>query len=51
MSVNFHAGSEVASYPFDDSPDGRNIASTAPDDAFFKVGLELLCSMREGCTM
>ncbi|XP_002129550.2 carboxypeptidase D-like [Ciona intestinalis] len=37
LSMNFHAGSEVASYPYDDSSShGYNIESSAPDDAFFK---------------
>jgi len=38
LSANFHAGSEVASYPFDDSPSHRSgKISKAPDDAFFQV--------------
>lgn len=37
LSGNFHAGSEVASYPFDDSADHRGRSNSAsPDDAFFK---------------
>ena len=38
LSINFHAGSEVASYPYDDSAKhGFKINSQAPDDEFFKV--------------
>lgn len=38
LSGNFHAGSEVASYPFDDSASHRGgVESLAPDDAFFKA--------------
>ena len=37
LSLNFHAGSEVASYPYDDSSTGESKSSLAPDDAFFKV--------------
>ncbi|CAK8685595.1 unnamed protein product [Clavelina lepadiformis] len=38
LSINFHAGSEVASYPYDDSAKhGFKINSQAPDDEFFKL--------------
>jgi len=42
MSANFHAGSEVASYPFDSIPKskskyGHGVISRAPDDDFFKL--------------
>nr|XP_039254001.1 carboxypeptidase D-like [Styela clava] len=37
LSANFHAGSEVASYPFDDSADhSYGHESQAPDDIFFR---------------
>lgn len=38
LSANFHAGSEVASYPYDSSKQHRaGVYSKAPDDPFFKV--------------
>ena len=38
QSANFHAGSVVASYPYDDSDrhQRRGFYSAAPDDEFFK---------------
>ena len=42
MSGNFHAGSEVASYPWDDSALHKRFGyeSQAPDSKFFKVNLD-----------
>lgn len=39
LSANFHAGSEVASYPYDDTivHQSRGLSSVSPDDDFFRL--------------
>ena len=44
LSGNLHGGSVVASYPFDDSPQGLrgySVYSESPDDAMFRFGHKL----------
>lgn len=36
LSANFHGGSLVANYPFDDSPSGQSSYSATPDDDIFR---------------
>ena len=36
MSANFHGGSLVANYPYDDGPDRRSVYSATPDDDIFR---------------
>lgn len=36
MSANFHGGSLVANYPYDDRPDKRSVYSATPDDDIFR---------------
>ena len=36
LSANFHGGSLVANYPYDDRPDKRSEYSSTPDDDIFR---------------
>jgi len=36
MSANFHGGSLVANYPYDDRQDKRSLYSATPDDDIFR---------------
>ena len=51
LSGNLHGGSVVASYPFDDSPQGyksnRQFYSAAPDDKLFRVLATIYASRHE----